>query len=433
VVRRHRRFAHAASLAVVPPPGPQYDRAREPPAAHAVALNVRAGLGGAALGFCAGWCVTNVGAVAEPLAGAYGVSLATIGLFTTAAFVTHAGLQVPSGRFVDRVGARRVGLAGLAIVAVCNAVAMAAPEAPLALAMRLAAGVGTAVVFVGGSDYVRAAGGGPLGQGLFGGVSLAAGGLAIALVPPTEAALGWRAPFLTAVVVALAALAVLVAGPVDPPRAARPAGRLAGIVRDRRLYPFAAMHVATLGLSIVIGNWIVALLHRNSGLSESAAGAVGAATLLLGVVTRPYGGVLLRTRPAATNYRLLVASMLAGGAGTLAILIGPLPLAAAGCVVCGLAAGMPFAAAFTGAAAARPDAPGAAIGFVNGCAGIVILALTPLVGLTFSLPGDGRIGFAAVGLLWASAALAVPRPGDGLASAGAGAHAGAGVDSRGGA
>src|SRR5436190_799089 len=41
--------------------------------------------------------------------------------------------------------------------------------------------------------------------------------------------------------------------------------------------------------------------------------------------------------------------------------------------------------AFTGAAAARPDAPGAAVGFVNGCASLVIVAGTPLVGLTIPL------------------------------------------------
>lgn len=353
--------------------------------------------------------MANVGPVADALADAYSVSLATIGLFTTAAFVTHAGLQVPTGRLVDRLGARRVGLAGLTIVAVCNALALAAPDARLALAMRLAAGVGTAFVFVGGSDYIRAAGGGPLAQGLFGGVSLAAGGAAIAIVPQVEAAVGWRAPFLTAVVVACAGLVVLVAGPVDPPHMLRETGGPVGVIRDRRLYPFAAMHIATLGLSIVAGNWIVALLHRNSGLSEGAAGAVGATMLLLGVVTRPYGGVLLRRSPARA-YRVLVASMLAGSAGMVAILAGPLPLAAAGCVVCGLAAGLPFAAAFTGAAAVRPDSPGAAIGLVNGSAGVVILALTPLVGLTFSLPGDGRIGFGAIALLWGAAVFAVPRP-----------------------
>ena len=89
----------------------------------------------------------------------------------------------------------------------------------------------------------------------------------------------------------------------------------------------------------------------------------------------------------------------------------PLPfwaLVVAAAIV-GLAAGVPFAMAFTGAAAARPDAPGAAVGLVNAWASLVIVAGTPLVGLTFSLPGDGRIGFVVLGLLAALAALATPR------------------------
>jgi hypothetical protein len=40
---------------------------------------------------------------------------------------------------------------------------------------------------------------------------------------------------------------------------------------------------------------------------------------------------------------------------------------------------------------------------------VTILVGTPLLGLTFSFPGDGRIGFIIVGALWASAALAVRR------------------------
>jgi hypothetical protein len=75
----------------------------------------------------------------------------------------------------------------------------------------------------------------------------------------------------------------------------------------------------------------------------------------------------------------------------------------------GLAAGIPFASAFAGAARTRPDAPGAAVGLVNMCAAVTVLVGTPLLGLTFSLPGDGRIGFVIVGALWASAALAVRR------------------------
>ena len=59
----------------------------------------------------------------------------------------------------------------------------------------------------------------------------------------------------------------------------------------------------------------------------------------------------------------------------------------------------------------RPDAPAAAVGFVNGCAVLVILVGTPLAGLTFGLPGDGRLAFVAIGLLWAVGAARVRRGG----------------------
>ena len=38
----------------------------------------------------------------------------------------------------------------------------------------------------------------------------------------------------------------------------------------------------------------------------------------------------------------------------------------------------------------------------------VILVATPLLGLAFSLPGDGRIGFVLVAALWGAAALTKP-------------------------
>jgi MFS-type transporter involved in bile tolerance (Atg22 family) len=48
------------------------------------------------------------------------------------------------------------------------------------------------------------------------------------------------------------------------------------------------------------------------------------------------------------------------------------------------------------------------VGFVNMTAAVTILVCTPLLGQSFSLPGDGRIGFVVVAALWALAALAVP-------------------------
>ena len=148
-------------------------------------------------------------------------------------------------------------------------------------------------------------------------------------------------------------------------------------------------------------------LLEHHGQSKGAASAVGSLTLLLGFFTRIAGGSIL-SRPTAARW--VAGSLVAGGAAAVALAT-PLPLAGfvAASAVVGLAAGIPFAMAFSGAAAARPDAPGAAVGFVNALASFVIVVGTPLVGLTFSLPGDGRIGFVAMGILAALASLATPR------------------------
>ena len=371
----------------------------------------RAVLGACALGLATGWQIANIGAVAEPLARDYGVGLATVGLFTTALFAMHFVMQIPGGRAADRFGPRRSGLVGLALIAIGNAVALAAPEPGLAVTMRAVIGVGTGLTFIAGADYVRAAGGSSTAQGVYGGIALAGGGIALAVVPVTESMLSWRAPFATGLLVAVAALLLLASGPADAPRRDRlraGGASVFAVLRDRRLHRLGAFFAASFGLSVVIGNWAVTLLVRNGDVSEAVAGAIGALTLLLGVVTRPLGGWLLRHRPAWTR-TILVGSVLAGSVGTLALAAAvPLPLAVVGATIVGLAAGIPFAAAFTGAALTRPDAPATAIGLVNGAAALTIVVGAPLLGLSFSLPGDGRIGFVIVAALWAGALLFLP-------------------------
>jgi hypothetical protein len=125
-------------------------------------------------------------------------------------------------------------------------------------------------------------------------------------------------------------------------------------------------------------------------------------------VTRPLGGWILREHPE--RVRVAVAgSLVAGAAGTAALAVArPVPLAVLGAALIGLAAGIPFAPSFTGAALTRPDAAAAAVGFVNGAAAFVTLVGTPLVGLTFSAPGDGRLGFALVGAAWLLALALLP-------------------------
>jgi nitrate/nitrite transporter NarK len=285
--------------------------------------------GACALGFAVGWNVSNLGAVAEPLADSYGVGLATIGLFTTAFFVAHLAMQIPGGKASDRHGARRAGLAGLALVACANGLALVAPEPALAIVARALTGVGTGLAFVSGAAYVRAAGASSFAQGMFGGIGLAGGGVALAVVPPVEDWIDWRAPYVTALVATSGALLLLLACPADSPvRMAVGDRHPAGILRDARLYRLAVLYAASLGLSIVVSNWVVTQLDREGGVSRGAAGAIGALTLLLGVVTRPLGGWIMGAHPDRTR-AAVGASLAAGALGTLALTAAEPPALAA--------------------------------------------------------------------------------------------------------
>jgi len=364
----------------------------------------RAAIGGIGVGIAVGWNIAAIGAIATRMSHAYGVGLAAVGLLTTTQFLVHMAMQIPGGRAADRFGARPTAFAGLAAIAVGNAVALPTASLGLAFVGRAIVGFGTGLAYVSGSDYIRARGGTATLQGVYGGGSVLAPGIALAVVP---AIAGFRAPYETAIiVVALSAAALALAAPAD--RTRRHAGeRLeSGLFRDSRLYRLAAIHAASFGFSVIVGNWVVTLLEHH-GHSKHVAAAAGSLTLLLGFFTRVGGGRLLRRSDA---WRWVAASLVLGGAGAIALAF-PIPIAAdfVAAAVVGLSAGIPFAMAFTGAAAARPDSPGAAVGFVNAGASLVIVAGTPLVGLTFSLPGDGRIGFVVLGVLAALASLATPR------------------------
>lgn len=370
----------------------------------------RAVAGGCALGLATGWNIANTGSVAGQLAAAYGVGLVTIGLFTTALFITHAGMQIPAGRAADRFGPRRAGMLALALIATFNLVALLAPDPALALAARLLIGVGTGLGFIAGSAYVRSKSGSAFAQGLYGGVALGGGGLALALVPAAAGWIGWRAPFATAAALALAGLALLAYAPADGPRHrhAREEHIPTGVLRDVRLYKLAVLFSCSLGLSVVLGNWVVTLLQREGGMSRGAAGVIAALTLVLGVVSRPLGGWILHAHPGRVR-AAVGASLVIGALGSLAVAVAAPPaLTVLGAMLIGLAAGIPFAPVFQGAARLRPDAQAASIGLVNGSASAVILVGTPLLGLAFSLPGGGRAGFVVVAVLWGAALLLLP-------------------------
>ena len=358
------------------------------------------------LGLAAGWNISSITTIASSISRDYGIPLATVGFFTTALFVAHAAIQIPGGRLIDRVGAKRMGLIGLSIITVTSALALIAPTVWLGILCRAVMGLGTGISFVAGSDYIRRSGAGPLAQGVYGGIGLAGGGIAIAVVPLVENLVHWRSPFVTSVVVAVVAMALLAVGPHEGAR--RHASKPTGAPHERapvQLYRLMVMHICSFGLSVLASNWIVELLKRH-GESKSTAALVGSLTLVAGVISRPLGG-WLAVKPWSRT--AIGASIVMGALGCGLLLLAP-PLAPAiiGSLLIGLAAGIPFASIFVGAARARPHAPARAVGMTNASGSLIILAGSPIVGATFSLPGAGRIGFAAIALIWASGLLYLP-------------------------
>jgi MFS family permease len=326
------------------------------------------------------------------------VSLGAVGLLTTALFVTHLAAQLPAGLGSDRYGARDVALGACAAAAAGNALLLVDDAYGLAVAGRLVVGLGSGAGFVAGLDLVRAGGGGPLLHGVYGGATMAGGGLALMIVPALTDSTSWRAPYWTALALALGAAlpALAVRRLVRVGRAAR------GVLGDPHLVPIGVLQAGTFGLAVIAGNWVVTLLERD-GASSATAGLLGGLVLLAGIVTRPVGGALTRRR--RTGRRRLVGGSLvavAAGAGLLAV-DGPLWVSGLGALALGLAAGLPFATIFDATQRLRPDAPGAAVALVNGCAVLAILVGTPLAGLAFDLPGEGSIAFVAIAALAAAA------------------------------
>jgi len=131
--------------------------------------------------------------------------------------------------------------------------------------------------------------------------------------------------------------------------------------------------------------------------------------LIAGIVGRPSGGVLVHLRPDAA-WRTIAAAFLAGMFGVVVLILAVSPLLdAIAATLIGLAAGVPFGATIAGTVKSYPQAAGAAVGAMNAYAVLVIVAGAPLVGLSFSLPGAGRIGFAVIAALWLAAIAAIPR------------------------
>ncbi len=366
------------------------------------------------LGGSSGWAMTAAGAGAAGLATGYDVGLVAIGFMTTALAIPYAALQMPAGSFVDRVGVQVAAVLGLTLVVLAHLAASTTPLLWLALFCRALAGVGYAVCFVSGAELARSSGSGASGMGVFGGVALAASGLAVLMVPLAEYALGWRAAWLTSAGIASVALLVVVRLPASSPTGRRgttttpvPPAPRPSLLRDGELHRLAAVHAVTLGLGVVLSNWAVTFLEDSWGFSRGGAALTGSVILGLSVVSRPLGGHLARHFPERVGL-LSVLSLLGCSAATAALVIPSASwIAVLAMLALGVLSGLPFAGVILAGQARRPDRPAAAVGLLNSQANALIVVGTPLMGAAIE---QGRTSTALVmlALLWVAPLLARP-------------------------
>ncbi|MBV8997600.1 MAG: MFS transporter [Solirubrobacterales bacterium] len=371
-------------------------------------LQIRSLVAACLIGVAISWNIANVGPVATLLAHRYGTTLAVIGLFTTVLFFAELAVMVPGGRAIDRYGAKRAGLVAIAISLIANAALMLPTSPAPALALRAVAGLGVGLGFLSGAIYAQSGAGQAqaLAGGIYGGVSLGAGGLALAIVPQLVSPLGWRAPYASAAMVAALTIPLVAIGPPTPGHGGHtPGPRLTTLMADPQLLRLGLISSVSFGFSVILGAWVVTLLERHGALHAGPAGAIGSLILLLGIVGRPAGGILVRNRPRLTR-PMLTTSFLAGTIGVVVLFLAPgTAFDAAAAALIGVAAGLPFGVTISGATRARPQAAGAAVGAMNIYPVLTIVCGAPLVGLTFSLTGRGRLGFALIGALWSAAIL----------------------------
>jgi len=342
---------------------------------------------------------TNHAPLAPALMHEFGFNQALAGFLTTGIFATHAGMQIPGGHIVDRLGAKRVLVFALAWVALGNLGLAFAGAYWQLLACKIFTGMGTGVCFVGGARYIHQALAGPrlhVAQGFFGGSIQLGAGFVILAVPRLNLVAGWRVTFLVSAGMAVTAAVIwLIAAPSIAPHASPP-GRFSEMLLAPQLWLLGLVQMATFGLSVVVGSWVVVILTKVMKVPATEAGLIGSLVLLLGIVSRPLGGVLRRhmgIRP------LLLGSLVMIALGCFAFVSSliTLGIALTAVVLIGIGVGLPYAAMFSRAGALFPGRAGAAMGLVNMLGIIMILGGAPLVGHLADLTGTFKVSFIVLG------------------------------------
>jgi MFS family permease len=353
---------------------------------------------------------TNHAPLAVALMREFGFNNAMAGFLTTGIFLTHAGMQIPGGYLVDRFGSRRMLLIALLWVATGNLLMASAAAYWQLLFCKIFTGIGTGVCFVGGARYIHEGCAGPrlhVAQGYFGGSIQLGAGFVIFAIPQLNRLAGWRAAFLICAGMVIAAALIWMAKAPRVEFPPSPPGKFHEMLLAPQLWLLGLFQMATFGMSVVVGSWVVVLLVKVMKVPATRAGMIGSLVLLLGIVSRPLGGALrqhIGIRP------LMTGSLLMTALGCFLLLPSSISLttALAAVILIGIGVGIPYSAMFSRAGALFPGRAAAAMGLVNMLGIIMILGGAPLVGHLADLTGSFKTSFAVLGGFTLSTCALVP-------------------------
>jgi nitrate/nitrite transporter NarK len=231
-----------------------------------------------------------------------GLGYAAAGTIMASYFWTYALMQMPVGMLTDRLGARRVMLACMGVMAVGALAFALAHTWTQSLLARCVVGAGAAATWLPGLRLIhewfplRERG---LATGLFssgGGIGATA---ALLLLPVLAEHLGWRVGYAllaVPVLITMAAVWALVAAEPRGRGAAAGGGGFTAAMRDVLampvLWPFNLYVLFSYGGYFALLTWLPTFLVKSEGLGQAGAGVVTALVTGGTIVSWPLAGAL---------------------------------------------------------------------------------------------------------------------------------------------
>ena len=227
-----------------------------------------------------------------------GLTLVESGFIATAFNVMGGLAGILAGTMCDRYGYRRLGLAGLAILAFAGVLGAMARDFPVLLATRFLEGIGFILFTVSGSALIASAAEGPRDRaralGLWAAYMPAGGGIALLVAPPVIAAWGWRGLWIVLALAAAASFALAARYAPSPKHGGIASLRLLAesIARPGNI-ALAVLFAFYVSQWVSVMIWLPTFLVDERGATPAAAAFLTALMVLVNAPGNVAGGWLL--------------------------------------------------------------------------------------------------------------------------------------------